>query len=63
MHKVVISLTTSLEDPERVTVVSLDSVGATEQDRPTLMFLTKEAVRLVVPWVRLATADRRSPIC
>src|ERR1700756_444650 len=44
--KAVISLTTGLEDPEKVTVAFLVAVAAAEQQRPTLMFLTKEAVRL-----------------
>ena len=46
--KSVISLTTGLEDAEKVTVAFLVSVGSAEAGRPTLMFLTKEAVRLVV---------------
>jgi predicted peroxiredoxin len=44
--KAVISLATGLEDPEKVTVAFLVAVGAAESGRPTLMFLTKEAVRL-----------------
>jgi predicted peroxiredoxin len=44
--KAVISLTTGLEDAEKVTVAFLVAVAAAEQRRPTLMFLTKEAVRL-----------------
>ena len=44
--KAAISLTTGLEDPEKVTVAFLVAVGAAEQGRPVLMFLTKEAVRL-----------------
>ena len=44
--KAVVSLTTGLEDPEKVTVAFLVAVAAAEQGRPTLMFLTKEAVRL-----------------
>ena len=44
--KAVISLTTGLEDSEKVTVAFLVAVGAAEQERPTLMFLSKEAVRL-----------------
>jgi predicted peroxiredoxin len=44
-----ISLTTGLEDPEKVTVAMLVAVGAVEGGRATLMFLTKEAVRLVLP--------------
>ena len=46
--KAVISLTTSLEDAEKVTVAFLTSVGAVEQGCDTLMFLTKEAVRLAL---------------
>lgn len=46
--KAVINLTTGLEDPEKVTVAFLVAVGAVEAERPTLMFLTKEAVRLAV---------------
>jgi predicted peroxiredoxin len=44
--KAAISLTTGLEDPEKVTVAFLVAVGTAEQGRPVLMFLTKEAVRL-----------------
>ena len=39
--KAVVSLTTGLEDPEKVTVAFLVAVGAAEQRRPTLMFLTE----------------------
>lgn len=48
MHKAAISLTTGMEDPEKVTVAFLVAVGAAEQGRPTRMFLTKEAVRLAI---------------
>src|SRR6185437_426673 len=41
--KAVISLTTGLEDPEKVTVAFLVAVGAAEAGRPTLMFQAKEA--------------------
>ncbi len=54
--KAVISLTTGLEDPERVTVAFLVAVGAAESGRPTLMFLTKEAARLAVAGVATAVA-------
>ena len=54
--KAVVSLTTGLEDPERVTVAYLVAVGAAEQDRPTLMFLTKEATRLVLEGVATGVA-------
>ncbi|MCD2195110.1 DsrE family protein [Actinomycetospora endophytica] len=47
-NKAVISLTTGLEDAEKATVAFLVAVGAAETGRPTLMFLTKEAVRLVI---------------
>ena len=54
--KAVISLTTGLEDPEKVTVAFLVAVAAAEQGRPTMMFLTKEAARLAVPGVAVGTA-------
>ena len=54
--KAVISLTTGLEDPEKVTVALLVAVGAAEAGRPTLMFLAKEAVRLVLDGVAVAVA-------
>jgi predicted peroxiredoxin len=47
-RKAVVSLTTGLEDTEKVTVALLVAVGAAESGRPTLMFLTKEAVRLAI---------------
>jgi predicted peroxiredoxin len=47
--KAVVSLATGMEDPERVTVAFLVAVGAAETGRQTLMFLTKEAVRLALP--------------
>ncbi|WP_068273400.1 DsrE family protein [Aldersonia kunmingensis] len=50
-NKAVISLSTGLEDAERVTVAFLVAVGAAETGRETLMFLTKEAVRLAVEGV------------
>jgi predicted peroxiredoxin len=54
--KAVISLTTGLEDAEKVTVAFLVAVGAAESGRPTLMFLTKEVVRLAVDGVAVGTA-------
>ena len=60
-NKSVISLTTGLEDPEKVTVAFLVSVGAAEQGRETLMFLTKEAVRLATDGVATATACEGCP--
>lgn len=54
--KAVISLTTGLEDAEKVTVAFLVAVGAAENGRSTLMFLTKEAVRLAVDGVAVGIA-------
>jgi predicted peroxiredoxin len=56
-----ISLTTGLEDPEKVTVAFLVAVGAAESGRPTTMFLTKEAVRLALPGHAVATACEGCP--
>jgi predicted peroxiredoxin len=55
-NKAAISLTTGLEDAERVTVALLVAVGAAESGRPTLIFLTKEAVRLAVAGIAVGTA-------
>jgi predicted peroxiredoxin len=54
--KAVVSLTTGLEDPEKVTVAYLVAVGAAESGRPTLMFLTKEAVRLAIDGTAVGVA-------
>ena len=59
--KAVISLTTGLEDSEKVTVAFLVAVGAAEQQRPTLMFLTKEAVRLAAAGVIQGVACEGCP--
>lgn len=61
LGRAAISLTTGLEDPERVTVAFLVAVGAAEQGRPTMMFLTKEAVRLALPGVAVGTACEGCP--
>ena len=61
--KAVISLTTGLEDPEKVTVAFLVAVGAAESGRPTLMFQAKEAVRLALEGVAAGVAcDGCSPL-
>jgi predicted peroxiredoxin len=60
-NKAVVSLTTGLEDPEKVTVALLVAVGAAESGRPTLTFLTKEAVRLAVTGVAIGTACTGCP--
>jgi predicted peroxiredoxin len=59
--KAVISLSTGLEDPEKVAVAFLVAVGAAESGRPTLMFLTKEAVRLALDGGRRRRGLRRMP--
>lgn len=61
MGKAVVSVTTGLDDTEKVTVAFLVAVGAAESGRPTLMFLAKEAVRLAVEGVATATACRGCP--
>jgi predicted peroxiredoxin len=55
-NKAAISLTTGLEDAETVTVALLVAIGAAESGRPTLLFLTKEAVRLALDGVAVGTA-------
>jgi len=57
----VVSLTTGLEDAEKVTVAYLVAVGAAESGRPTLMFLTKEAVRLALAGVAGGVACEGCP--
>lgn len=61
LAKAAISLTTGLEDSEKVTVALLVAVGAAEQGRPTLIFLTKEAVRLAVAGTAVGTACAGCP--
>ena len=61
MNRAAISLTTGLEDPERVTVGLLVAVGAAESGRPTLVFLTKEAARLAVAGVAVGVACEGCP--
>ncbi|MCG7593825.1 DsrE family protein [Mycobacterium sp. C3-094] len=60
-RKAALTVTTGLEDPEKVTVAFLVAVGAAESGRPTMMFLAKEAVRLVVAGVAVATACEGCP--
>ena len=54
--KAVINLTTGLEDAEKVTVAFLVAVAAAEQGRSTLMFCSKEAVRLALDGVAQGVA-------
>src|SRR5258708_6172774 len=55
-NKAAISLATGLEDAEKVMIALLVAVGGAESGRPTLMFLTKEAVRLALPGTAVGTA-------
>ena len=55
-NKAAISLATGLEDAEKVTVALLVAVGAAESGRSTLMFVTKEAVRLALTGTAVGTA-------
>ena len=56
MAKVVINLSTGLEDAEKVMIAFLVGGAAVEQGKQVAMFLTKEAVRLVLPGVADAVA-------
>jgi predicted peroxiredoxin len=47
--KVLINLTTGMEDGEKVTVAFLVAGAALERGREVAMFLTQEAVRLALP--------------
>ena len=60
-NRAAISLATGLEDAERVTVALLVAVGAAESGRPTVMFLTKEAVRLATEGFAVGTACEGCP--
>lgn len=59
--KAAISLTTGMEDAEKVTVALLVAVGAAESGRPTLTFLTKEAVRLALDGTAVGVACEGCP--
>ncbi|MGV9710209.1 DsrE family protein [Gordonia sp. NPDC003424] len=56
MSRAAITLVTGLEDPEKVMVALLTAIAAAEGGRSTLIFLTKEAVRLAVTGVATGTA-------
>ena len=56
LGKAAISLSTGLEDPEKVSVAFLVAVGAAESGRPTVMFQTKEAVRLALDGTAVGVA-------
>ncbi len=60
-NKAAISLSTGLEDAEKVTVALLMAVGAAEGGRPTMTFLSKEAVRLGLEGTQTGTACEGCP--
>jgi len=60
-NKAVVSLATGMEDAETVTVAMLVAVGAAETGRETLVFLTKEAVRLALPGTAVGVACEGCP--
>jgi predicted peroxiredoxin len=49
--KVLVNLTTGMEDPERVTLAFLVATAALEQGNEVVVWTTKEAVRLGLPGV------------
>ncbi len=59
--KVVVNLTTGLEDPERVTVAFLVGGAAAQAGKQVTMFLTKEAVRLALPGIVQGVACEGCP--
>ncbi len=59
--KVVINLTTGMEDAERVMIAFLVAGAALEQGRQVAMFLTKEAVRLALPGIAEGVACEGCP--
>jgi predicted peroxiredoxin len=54
--KVVINLTTGMEDAERVMIAFLVAGAALDAGKPVAFFLTKEAVRLAIPGHARGTA-------
>ena len=59
--KVVVNLSTGLEDAERVMIAFLVAGAALERGKQVTMFLTKEAVRVALPGVADAVACEGCP--
>jgi len=59
--KLLVNLTTGLEDPERVTIAFLVGEAAVRHGKSVAMFLTKEAVRLALPGHAQAVACEGCP--
>jgi predicted peroxiredoxin len=59
--KVVVNLSTGLEDPERVMIAFLVGGAALDAGKQVSFFLTKEAVRLALPGVAIGEACQGCP--
>lgn len=60
-NKMLVNLTTGLEDPERVTIAFLVGAAGVQQGKQVAMFLTKEAVRLALPGHAVGVACEGCP--
>ncbi len=60
-HRVLVNLTTGMEDPERVTVALLVATSALEQGKEVVIFATQEAVRLGLPGVAVGEGCEGCP--
>lgn len=60
-NKMLVNLTTGLEDPERVMVAFLVGGAGVQQGKQVATFLTKEAVRLALPGHARAVACEGCP--
>ena len=61
MAKVLVNLTTGMEDAERVTVALLVATSALEQGKEVVIFATQEAVRLGLPGVAVGEGCEGCP--
>jgi predicted peroxiredoxin len=55
-RKVLVNLSTGMEDPERVMIAFLVATAALEQGKQVAVFLTKDAVRVSMPGVAVGVA-------
>jgi predicted peroxiredoxin len=60
-EKVVVNLTTGMEDVEQVTVAFLVAGAAASQGKDVVIFLTKEAVHLAIPGVAVGIGCEGCP--
>ena len=60
-NKILINLSTGMEDPERVTVAFLVATAALAQDKPVVIWATQEAVRIALPGVATGEACKGCP--